>query len=198
MDMLMDLWLPIVITTVVVFIASSIAWMAMPHHKADMKVLPDESAVGGVVKGLAAGSYYFPNCHNKDDMKSDDFKQRWQAGPWGMLTIPNKAPSFPISLGTIFVEFLVITVVIAYISGLALGPGAEYMTVFRVVSAAGVLGYMLGGIGGSIFMMKTWRAVIMFMLDGLVFALLTAGIFAAMWPEGASIVNDAAEALPMP
>ncbi len=44
MEILVQFWLPILASAVVVFLASSIAWMVLPHHKKDVKTLPDEKA----------------------------------------------------------------------------------------------------------------------------------------------------------
>ena len=45
---LMDLWLPILLSAVFVFVASSIIHMAIPIHKGDYKRLPGEADGGAV------------------------------------------------------------------------------------------------------------------------------------------------------
>ncbi len=42
MSALIGLWLPILITTVVLFFASFLAWVISPHHKPDIRRWPDE------------------------------------------------------------------------------------------------------------------------------------------------------------
>lgn len=39
-----QLWLPILVSSIVVVFASSMAWMVLPHHKKDIKVFPNEKA----------------------------------------------------------------------------------------------------------------------------------------------------------
>ena len=39
---LTDLWIPILVSVVVVFITSSIIWMVLPIHKSDYSKLPEE------------------------------------------------------------------------------------------------------------------------------------------------------------
>ena len=39
------LWLPILVATVLVYIASSVIWMALPYHRSDTRRLPDEGPV---------------------------------------------------------------------------------------------------------------------------------------------------------
>ena len=207
MDMLLDLWLPIVVSTVVVFVASTIAWMMLPHHKADMRAIEDEGPLDRALEEmkLEAGGYYLPNCSDKEKFKTEAFKKRWNDGPWAYVVIPPGAPSFGKNMAITLLEFFVISVFIAYLASHALAPGAEYLQVFQIVGTAGVLAYVLGTIHHQYFQMRTTRHVLACAFDGLVYALLTAGVFAAFWPEGAdlatdaaNIVNDAADALPTP
>ncbi len=181
---LLDLWLPILVSTVVVFIASMIIWMGMPHHKADMKVLPDEAVMDralGELK-LQPGGYYIPNCSDKEKFKGDAFKDRWKNGPWAFLQIPAGRPSFAVNMSVTFLEFLVVTIFAAYLASVTLSASAAYLDVFQVVGTAGVLAYVLGTIHHEFFQMKTVRHVLFCAFDGVVYALLTAGIFGWLWP----------------
>ena len=81
-----------------------------------------------------------------------------------------------------FVYCLVLGVFVAYITGRTLGPGAGYLAVFRVAGATGFLGYSLGNLHESIWKGQYWSTTIKFMIDGLIYALLTAGIFGWLWP----------------
>ena len=74
---------------VALFFASWIAWMILPHHKAEWKGLPNEDAVMGAMKnaGVAPGQYVFPYASCPEDMQSDAFKAKMQAGPCGNLTV---------------------------------------------------------------------------------------------------------------
>lgn len=200
MDMLMDLWLPIVLTAAACFIASSIMWMALPHHKASMKAIEDEGPLDRALEEmkLSPGGYYLPNCSDKAKMKSDEFKARWKNGPWAFVSIPSGTPNFGFNLLMTLIEFLLIAFVIAYLASAALPAGAEYLKVFQIVGAAAVLAHVLGSIYHNFYQMKTMSHVVACAFDGLVYALLTAGIFAAFWPEAANLVNDVAESLPTP
>ena len=42
---LLDLWMPILIGSVACFLASSVLWMVLPHHKPDIKPSFDPIAV---------------------------------------------------------------------------------------------------------------------------------------------------------
>ena len=50
MAALMELWLPIVVSAVIVFFASFLAWMVLPHHNGDWKGLPNEDALNNTIR----------------------------------------------------------------------------------------------------------------------------------------------------
>ena len=57
------LWLPILLSAVIVFIASSILHMALSVHKTDYRRLPDEERVMDALRGAGVTPgrvYYFP------------------------------------------------------------------------------------------------------------------------------------------
>jgi hypothetical protein len=186
-----DLWLPILIAAIVVFFASSIMWMLLPHHHKDIQFLEDkESGYVEAIKSLdiKPGLYMYPGCDHKDS-KSKEVMDRWNAGPWGVLTVFPGKPNFGMNLVKTFLAFLVITIFVAYITGVGVGPGADYLHVFRVAGAAAVLGHCMGGLCGAFFMGKPTRFIITDFIDGVVYALLTAGIIASMWPAAQSAID---------
>ena len=182
-----ELLLPILVSGVAVFIVSAILWMALPHHKADIKFLENEDEFVNSIKGMniKPGYYMFPGCEAKD-MKSDEFKGRWKAGPWGSITIQPKAPNFGANLLKCFIMYLIISAMAGYLAGIGTMPGAEYMDVFRAVGTAAILGYCMGGIANDFFLGKPTRFIITSFIDGVIYALVTAGVFASMWPEAAT------------
>ena len=198
---LSELWLVILIATVCVFFASSIMWMLMPHHKKDILFLEDkEDGYIESVKSLdiKPGFYMYPGCdHSKSqsDERKTQIKESWDAGPWGVLTIYNGKPNFGMNLIKTFLAFLVITIFVAYITGISVGPGAEYLHVFRVAGATAVLGHCMGGLCDAFFMGKPTRYIITNFIDGVVYALITAGIFAWLWPALAQVADMAIPAM---
>ncbi len=67
-----SLWLAILLSAVVVWVASAIVWMVLPHHKTDFKRLPDEEAARGALLGLTLGQYNIPHVSSMDEMKQPD------------------------------------------------------------------------------------------------------------------------------
>src|SRR4030042_5696233 len=93
-----DLWLPILVATVLVFVASSLVWMVLPHHKSDTRRLPDEAAATDVLgkQGLKPGLYRFPWANTTAETKDPAFAEKLNKGPVGLLTV---IPSGPFTMG---------------------------------------------------------------------------------------------------
>lgn len=184
---IIDLWLPILVSAVAVFIASFIIWMVLNYHQPDIKKLPNEDEVKSMqaAASLPPGQYMWPNCASKAEMNSDEFKQRFSAGPWGAMIIPSSKPNLGKNLVLMFLFYIVVGVFVAYITTQARAAGADYLSVFQVAGATAFAAYALGGFPTSVFFFRPARALLTDLLDATIYALLTAGIFAAMWPAAA-------------
>lgn len=179
-----QLWLPILVSSVVVFIASSMAWMVLPHHKKDIKVLPDEKAWTEHLAetNLAPGLYMWPGAATSEVMNSEEFKARYASGPWGSITIGPAQPNFGVNLLFVFLVYATISALVAFVTGKTHAAGAGFATVLPVATAAAILGYCVGALPGAIFFAKPARFVITDFADALVYAVLTGIIFSALWP----------------
>jgi len=185
MALLSALWLPIVLSAVIVFVASSIMHMLLPYHRGDYQKIPDEDKVLAALRGagLKRGLYVFPFCTHKD-MKSPAVVEKYNQGPVGMMTVlPNGPPVMPKFLGLWFGYCLIMSFFVAYLAAHTVAQGAYYLAVFRVVGTAAFLAYGLGNIINSIWKGQTWSMTIKEVIDGLVYALLTAGTFGWLWPR---------------
>jgi hypothetical protein len=179
------LWLPIVVSAVIVFIASSIMHMLLPYHHSDYRPLPDEDKVRAALRGagLTRGLYIFPFCSHKD-MKSPAMQEKYKEGPIGHITIfPPGPPAMPKFLGMWFGYCLVIGFFVAYLTGRTLAPGIHYLQVFRVAGTAAFLAYGLGQLSNGIWKGQPWGMTLKEVVDGLVYGLLTAGTFGWLWPR---------------
>ncbi len=179
------LWLPILISAVIVFIASSIMHTVLPYHRGDYRQLPDEDKLLSSLRsaGLTRGLYIFPFANHKD-MKTPAMQEKYKQGPVGMMTLyPNGPVNMPKFLGQWFGYCLLISFFVAYLAGHTVAPGARYLAVFRVVGTAAFLGYGLGTFSNAIWKGQTWSMTLKEVFDGLVYALLTAGTFGWLWPR---------------
>jgi hypothetical protein len=181
-----ELWLPILVATVLVFAASNIVWMVLPHHKGDARRLPDEAAALEALskQGLAPGLYRFPWAGSMAEMKAPAFVEKQNKGPVGFLTI---TPSGPFNMGRamgLWISYLlVIGVCVAYLTGRVLPPGAHYLQVFRVVGTVAFLAYSGSHVPGAIWWGRPLAGALKEVADGLLYGLLTAGAFGWLWPR---------------
>ncbi|UCE59628.1 MAG: hypothetical protein JSU63_19565 [Phycisphaerales bacterium] len=169
--------------------ASSIAWMVLPHHKKDVKPLPDEKALTDHLRALnlAPGTYMWPCCGSGEDMNSAEFKARYQAGPWGSINILPARPSFGRNLLLAFLLYLVVSVFVAYITSHARELGAPFISVFQVAGAVAVIAYCAGSIPDAIFFGRPARFVLTGFLDDLAYGILTGLTVAWLWPAAAAV-----------
>src|SRR6185369_13762526 len=179
--------LPILVSAVVVFIASSLIHMVLGYHKNDFKKLPDEEGVMAALRkaGAASGDYVFPKPDSPKAMKDPAFLERWRQGPVGMLTIMKKVsqPSLGKPLAFWFLYCVVIEVFAAYIAGRALPTGAPYLSVFRFAGATAFVAHALGTWPNTIWYGRAWTTTVKSNIDGLIYALLTGGVFGWLWPK---------------
>jgi hypothetical protein len=190
MHFLAALWLPILLSAVIVFIASSILHMVLPYHKSDVRQLPDEDKLLAALRpaGLQKGLYVFPYSTHKE-MNSAAIQEKYKQGPVGLLTIfPSGPIPMPKFLTLWFFYCLIIGVVVAYVSAhahpLVVAHGEPFWAVFRVAGAAAFLAYGVANLSNGIWKGLPWSNVIKEVVDGLVYALLTAGTFGWLWPRG--------------
>jgi sulfite exporter TauE/SafE len=76
-----------------------------------------------------------------------------------------------------------VSVLAAYVVGRATPPGALYMHVFQLVSSVAFIGYSVALWQMSIWYRRSWNTTIKATVDGLIYALLTAGVFGWLWPK---------------
>ena len=83
------LWLPILVSAVIVFFASFIMHMVLTYHRSDYRELPDEDRVTDALRsaGVKPGpAYFFPYC-SFEEMKSAPMIEKMKRGPVGLLTV---------------------------------------------------------------------------------------------------------------
>ncbi len=180
------LWLPILVSAVVVFFAGFIAWMVLPHHRSDWSKLPDEDAFASEVNRqapAAPGQYSFPYAASPDDWKSEAFVEKMNRGPVGFLILrPTGNNSMGKSLAIQLIYCILLSVFIAYIAGRSLAPGAHYLEVFQIAGAVAVLAHIDALPVNANWFGHSWSSTIKTMIDGVASGLLTAGIFGWLWP----------------
>jgi hypothetical protein len=180
------LWLPILLSAVIVFVASSLIHMVLPWHKSDYPKMPNEEKAMDALRALAIppGDYMVPRPASMQDMKSAEFLEKMKKGPVMIVTVrPNGPMSMGRNLGLWFVYSMVISFFAAYIASRALPAGAHYLQVFRFAGATAFIGYSAALWQMSIWYQRAWSITIKSTIDGLIYGMLTAGTFGWLWPR---------------
>jgi len=186
MTSLTALWLPILLSAVLVFVVSSIVHMVLPWHKTDYGRVPGEDKLMDALRPLAIppGDYMVPRPANMEEMRSPQFAEKLKAGPVIVMTVlPNGMMSMARNLISWFVYIVVVSTFAAYIAGRALGPSAHYLSAFRFVGATAFIGYSLALWQMTVWYRRSLSTTIKSTIDGLIYALLTAGVFGWLWPR---------------
>jgi hypothetical protein len=183
---LADLWLPILLSAAAVFVVSSVLHMLLPLHRGDHGKMPGEEPILAAMRdqGVNPGQYMFPCPGSMKDMGTPEMQERYRRGPVGTLTVmPNGAPRVGRSLVQWFLFLLLVGVFVGYLATLALHAGAESMAVFRTCGTAAILAYAVGTLDNSIWRGVRWSVTLKFAFDGILYGLVTAGVFASLWPS---------------
>jgi len=183
---LAQLWLPILLSAVAVFIASSLIHMVFKWHNSDYHKLPNEDEVRAAIRkgGPAPGQYVIPHCTDMKEMANPEFLKKYTEGPVGLMYVmPNKAPNMGPTLGLWFAFNLVVAFFTAYLCSRTLQPATEYLAVFRVAGTVTFIAYAMGCFPAAIWMGKPWSVVSKEVLDSLIYGLVTGGVFGSMWPN---------------
>jgi hypothetical protein len=180
------LWMPIVVSAALVFIALALVHGLLGWHKGDMTAVPREAEVMDMLRGLnlPPGDYRFPFSTSVDEMKTPEWDDKMKQGPVGVMSI---SPSAPMNMGKMFGQWfvysLIIAVLAAYITGRTHAPGAPYLEVFRVSSAVTFCCFVVGLWQNWIWWGQSTRFAVTNSLDGIIYALITGATFGWLWPR---------------
>ena len=182
---IMSLWLPILLSAVLVFVLSSIIHMVLGYHNSDFAKLPKEDDVMDALRpfSIPPGEYHMPYAGTMKEMGTPEFTEKMNKGPMAFMTVLESGPpKMGVQLTSWFVYSIVIGIFAAYITSRAVAPGADYLSVFRFAGATAFIGYSAALWQNSIWYKRAWSSTLKSTFDGLVYALCTAGIFGWLWP----------------
>jgi hypothetical protein len=186
MSDVLALWLPTLISAVVVFVVSSVIHMVTPWHKNDYKSLPSQDDVMAALRpfGLRPGDYMVPRPSSMEEMRSPAFAEKAEKGPKLVMTV---LPGGPMTMSKNLIGWFIYLLVIACLAGclavLALPARAHDHDVFHVVLLASFLGYSAALWQMTIWYSRSIGTTIRSTIDGLIYGLITAGVFMYFWPR---------------
>jgi len=182
---ILQLWLPILVAAVFVFIASSIVHMVLKFHKKDYDKLSDEDGIMAALRDakVGPGNYTFPHVADMKDFNDPEVQEKFKKGPVAFMNVlPNGAPNMGKCLTQWFVYCVVVGVFVAYLTGRVHAPGSDYLAVFRFAGCVAFIAYGLAEALSSIWKAQRWSTTARHMIDGFFYALLTGGTFGWLWP----------------
>jgi hypothetical protein len=180
------LWLAILLSSVLVFLASSVIHMASPWHKSDYPRYAREGDIMDALRPLALppGDYFMPRPSSMAEMKSPAFVETVNRGPVVLMTV---FPNGIMPMGAIFVKWfvylVVVTAIAACVAATALPPSAPAGAVFRVVFATAFAGYALALWQLSIWYRRSLSITIKSTVDAVIYAAITGAVFVWLWPK---------------
>ncbi|MBS1783910.1 MAG: hypothetical protein JST24_00620 [Acidobacteria bacterium] len=183
---LAHLWLPILLSAVFVFIASSLIHMALKWHNSDYHGFSNEDEVrAAITKGSPTpGQYTLPYCADHKDFGTEAMKTKLKEGPVGFMIL--RAPG-PMTMGPMLFQWFLYILLVSVFAALVLvhvfAPGADYKHIFHVTALVCFMTYAFGLIPMGIWWGQPWRSVMKGMVDGLIYACVTAGTFGWLWPR---------------
>jgi hypothetical protein len=186
MNAFVSLWLPILLSAVVVFVISSLVHMVFKWHAADYSAFVNEDAVRAAIRAgnPAPGRYVLPHCKDMKDMAGDAMKRKYAEGPVGHFTLgPAGQPNMGKYLGQWFLLCVLVSAVAAFLaSRLVSLEAAQAARAAKLAGIVSFVGYGFGTLQESIWMMRPWPASAKYLLDALLYAVGTGLVFYWLWP----------------
>ena len=183
---IVSLWLPILLSGIAVFVISSVIHVVLPYHRSDFKKVAQEDEVMAALRQfkIVPGDYYMPYSGNLEAMKEPAYLEKMEKGPVAVMTVmKNGQQSMAGSLTQWFVLGLLISVLTGYLAGSVLSSGATPWRVFCFVSLTAFLGHAMALAQQSIWYGRCWLATFKSIFDGVMYAVVTGGVFAWLWPS---------------
>ncbi|MBW2422545.1 MAG: hypothetical protein JRH19_28765 [Deltaproteobacteria bacterium] len=117
-------------------------------------------------------------------MSDPKFLKKMEEGPVAMMLV---LPSGPMRMGKSLIQSFLVNLVIAfmaaYVASFTLQIGTHYMQVFRLVGTVTILAYGAALLWDPVWKGHSWSSTMKHVFDGVVYGLLTAGVFGWLWPQ---------------
>jgi hypothetical protein len=178
-----QLWLPILLAAIACHFVGFLVWMVLPHHRTDYAPLPDENAARALLKGkLSPGQYLMPWGTHKEFNSPEVIAKRNEGPNAFIVVLPNGLGNMGKQMALNVAFHAVVSLFVGYIAAVTLAAGTPYLKVFQVTGAAAFLAYGFAWGHQMIWFGRPGKVALKDACDGLLMALVTAGIFGWRWP----------------
>lgn len=181
-----SLWLPILLSGVALFLASAVMWMFSPLHKSDWTGIGNEDAVASAIRasGSPPGQYMLPWHGGMENMKSPEFQEKIRTGPRAnIMIVPNGMHPMGKSMFSMFVLFVLTSLIVGFIGSVALPAGAHAVMIWKVIGITALLAYTVSNIPNAIWFGVPRAIAAENFFDGAIYAAITAAVFVWLWPK---------------
>ena len=179
------LWLPILVSAVGIFAASSVIHMLIRWHQSEYREFPNEDEVRAAIRAgnASGGQYALPYCAEPKDMGTPQMQKKLEEGPIAFLMLhpPGRKWSFGKTLVLWFAFNLAVATIVGYVAYKALLAPDAWGQVARLTSALTFLAYAGGAVQLAIWFGKPWSAVVKELADAAIYAAITGVAFASLW-----------------
>jgi len=174
MATLISLWLPILLSAVVVFVVSSLIHMVFKWHASDYRGFGNEEEVRASVRAKqpSPGLYAVPYCDDVAKMGSAEMLRKYEEGPVCQVLIgPKGVPNMGKTLGLWFLWALVISLVAAFLTVRFVGvaPG-QALVVAQSVASITFVAHGFGTVCESIWMLRPWSTSAKNLMDAALYS----------------------------
>ena len=175
---ILDLWIPILAATGIMWIASALIWTVLPWHKSDYRQAADEEGVRAALRGADAGFYNVPHCKTQAEFNTPEIQQKFNEGPVAYITVlPPGVPSMGRNMALMVAFFLFVSVLCAYFVSRTVAPDASYLETFRVAGCVAWIANGVAHIPESVWFGRPWSSTAKSLFDALIYGLLAGGVF---------------------
>ena len=152
------LWLPILLSAVLVFVASSVIHMFTPWHKGDVRGIPGEDDAMAALRRLnvAPGDYVMPYAGSMEAMRAPAYAAKLAAGPAVFMTVWRGTTSMGPQLAGWFLYSIVVSIFAGYIAPTDQVPGLEAVTLLGTSVASVVRRAAVHGIARAHQALARW------------------------------------------
>lgn len=180
MEFAMELWKPILVGGLGMFVMSALVWTVMPHHRKEWQPLPNEDAVADAIRAgnLRPGLYHIPHMADMKAMGTPEGIGKMNRGPLLYMTVaPNGVPAMGPMMLKSALSSILIAVFVAYVAWHAIPAGSEYLQVFRIVGTVTFMTFSLGSMADSIWFARPWGSWGRQVFDAMLYAGVMGGVF---------------------
>jgi hypothetical protein len=183
---ILQLWLPLLVAAVGVFVASSLIHMVFKWHNSEYLHLDNEDEIRTAIRQHAPGpgQYVIPHCADMKDLQAPEMQKKFTDGPVGFLILrPTGLPRIGTNLGQWFALNLLVAIITAHLADQALPRGADPHHIFHFTALITFIAYAAGALSDGIWKGQPWRGVAKDVLDALIFGIVSGFAFAWLWPH---------------